>query len=249
MTRIRLRPLCRCTGALLAGTVLTGTVLAGTLLAGTGLAAPAQAAVTHHGAGPLRYGMHGPAVRRLQRRLARLHYYPGARDGRFGLDTLEAVWAFQEAQRLPARDAVGPRMVWRLAHPRTPRPLVRRGGAERVEVDLGHHVLYVYHHNRIVLISHISSGGGYYYCSAGSCAYAVTPAGNFRTLRRVHGWHVSPLGEMYNPVFFDAGFAIHGDTDVPLAPVSHGCVRIPMDVAAFFPGLVPRNGIPVYVRR
>jgi hypothetical protein len=35
---------------------------------------------------------------------------------------------------------------------------------------------------------------------------------------------------------------------VPLAPVSHGCVRIPMDVANIYPGLVPKSGIPVYVR-
>ena len=49
-------------------------------------------------------------------------------------------------------------------------------------------------------------------------------------------------GDTYVPV------QIHGDTYVPVQPVSHGRVRIPMDVANIFPGLVPRNGIPVYVR-
>jgi lipoprotein-anchoring transpeptidase ErfK/SrfK len=59
-----------------------------------------------------------------------------------------------------------------------------------------------------------------------------------------------PLGEMYNPVFFiGTAYAIHGDTDVPLVPVSHGCVRIPMDVAQFFHALVATPGTPVYVRR
>ena len=197
----------------------------------------------------LRYGMRGADVRRLQDRLAALRYYPGRRDGHFGTDTLEAVWAFEEVQRIPVTGAIGSRTNWRLAHPSAPRPLVRNGAALRVEVDLGHQVLYVYHQHRIVLISHVSSGGGYYYCSAGSCSYAVTPTGNFRTLWRVHGWHVAPLGLLYNPVFFDGGYAIHGDTAVPLQPVSHGCVRIPMDVAAIFPGLVPREGIPVYIRR
>jgi hypothetical protein len=58
---------------------------------------------------------------------------------------------------------------------------------------------------------------------------------------------------MYNPVFFNFdGDAIHGDTDVPDEPVSHGCVRIPMDVAAFFHTLVTVNsdygkGTPVYI--
>ncbi len=197
----------------------------------------------------LRYGMRGADVKRLQDRLAQLRYFPGPRDGHFGTATLEAVWAFQEVQRIPVTGQIGRRMDWRLAHPSAPRPLIRKGPALRVEVNLRHEVLYVYHHHRIVLISHVSSGGGYYYCSAGSCSHAVTPAGNFRTLWRVHGWHASSLGLLYNPVFFDGGFAIHGDTEVPLRPVSHGCVRIPMDVAAIFPGLVPREGIPVYVRR
>jgi lipoprotein-anchoring transpeptidase ErfK/SrfK len=54
---------------------------------------------------------------------------------------------------------------------------------------------------------------------------------------------------MYNPVFFiGTAYAIHGDTDVPLAPVSHGCVRIPMDIAAFFHKLVHIPGEPVIVR-
>ena len=49
------------------------------------------------------------------------------------------------------------------------------------------------------------------------------------------GWVTVPLGEMYNPVFFiGTAYAIHGDTDLPLQPVSHGCVRIPMDIAEIF---------------
>jgi lipoprotein-anchoring transpeptidase ErfK/SrfK len=57
---------------------------------------------------------------------------------------------------------------------------------------------------------------------------------------------------MYNPVFFIGGsYAIHGDVPVPLQAVSHGCVRIPMDIAAFFHKLVhvnEANGTPVYIR-
>jgi hypothetical protein len=57
-----------------------------------------------------------------------------------------------------------------------------------------------------------------------------------------------PLGEMYNPVFFiSTVFAIHGDTYVPQGPASHGCVRIPMDVAAFFPKMVKAPGTQVHV--
>ena len=41
---------------------------------------------------PVQFGMHGSAVRQLQRRLAALKYYPGAIDGDFSTSTLEAVW-------------------------------------------------------------------------------------------------------------------------------------------------------------
>jgi NAD(P)-dependent dehydrogenase (short-subunit alcohol dehydrogenase family) len=65
------------------------------------------------------------------------------------------------------------------------------------------------------------------------------------------GWVTVPLGEMYNPVFFiGTTFAIHGDTDFPLRPASHGCVRIPMDIAAFFHTLLASflSGIPALGR-
>jgi hypothetical protein len=194
--------------------------------------------------------MSGAAVKQLQRRLAALKYYPGTIDGRFGTSTLEAVWAFEEVQGLPAHDFVTSAMQRALAHPRAPRVLVPHGGSNRIEINLAREVLVLYHNNQVQLISHVSTGGGYYFCSRGGCGYAITPTGNFRTVVFMSGWVHVPLGEMYNPVFFiGTAFAIHGDTDVPLAPVSHGCVRIPMDIAAFFHKLVHVPGEPVYIRR
>jgi peptidoglycan hydrolase-like protein with peptidoglycan-binding domain len=200
--------------------------------------------------GPLvQFGMSGSAVKALQRRLAALKYYPGPIDGQFGADTQEAVWAFQEVQGLPGEDYVSSAMQRALAHPRAPQVLVKKGGGNRIEVNLAREVLVLYHNNKAELISHVSSGGGYYYCSTDGCAYAVTPTGNFKTVVFMPGWVTVPLGEMYNPVFFiGTAYAIHGDTYVPLQPVSHGCVRIPMDIAAFFHTLVRVPGEPVYVR-
>jgi peptidoglycan hydrolase-like protein with peptidoglycan-binding domain len=199
----------------------------------------------------LQLGMHGSSVKALQRRLAALKYYPGSIDGNFGTDTLEAVWAFQEVQGLPGEDYVSSAMQRALRRPRAPRVLDHHAGPNRVEVNLGIEVLVLYHHNRIELISHVSSGGGYYFCSpGGGCGVAVTPTGNFRTLSFFPGWISVPLGYMYNSVFFiGTAYAIHGDTDVPLAPVSHGCIRIPMDIANFFHKLVKIPGEPVIVRR
>jgi hypothetical protein len=198
----------------------------------------------------LQPGMKGSKVKALQRRLAALKYYPGAIDGNFGTSTLEAVWAFYEVQGLAPHNYVDSAMKSRLAHPRAPRKLVSHGGANRIEISLSREVLVLYRNNQVQLISHVSSGGHYYFCNpGGGCGYAVTPTGNYHTIVFMRGWVQVPLGEMFNPVFFiGTAFAIHGDTDVPLAPVSHGCVRIPMDIANFFHKLVKIPGEPVYIR-
>ncbi len=51
---------------------------------------------------------------------------------------------------------------------------------------------------------------------------------------------------MWNPVYFNYGIAVHGAINVPLAPASHGCVRIPMHIADDFQDLVA-NGDRVLV--
>jgi lipoprotein-anchoring transpeptidase ErfK/SrfK len=110
-------------------------------------------------------------------------------------------------------------------------------------------VLVLFENNRIMLISHVSSGGGYFYnCGSAGCSQAVTPNGTYNTTVYMPGWVQVPLGEMYNPVFFiSTVFAIHGDTYVPQGPASHGCVRVPMDVAAFFHNMVKTPGTQVHV--
>jgi peptidoglycan hydrolase-like protein with peptidoglycan-binding domain len=252
-------------GSLGAVTVLGAGMLAQPAPAGAAAArpaarsAPASAATYVPPKGHLNYGMHGPAVRRLQERLAYLHYYPGKIDGQFGQNTLEAVWAFKEVQGVQTR--VSPNNVTRamkraLVHPRQPKVLKPKGGSWRIEVHLTLGYLVLYKHNVPELISHISPGGGYYYpCpgnGGGTCGPAITPDGNYRAHWFASGWLKVPLGTMYNPVFFIGGaYAIHGDVPVPLAAVSHGCIRIPMDIAAFFHKLVyvnERNGTPIYIR-
>ena len=196
----------------------------------------------------LTVGMSGTDVRRLQERLTQLKYFPGAINGVFGSDTLEAVWAFQEVQGLSTDGAVGPHTERALVSPHAPQARYPSGGSLRVEVNLSRRVLLLYRNNQLALVSHVSAGGGYYYCSTNGCGHAVTPTGHYTTQVFMPGWVSVPLGEMYNPVFFiGTAYAIHGDTYVPLQPVSHGCVRIPMDVANFFHNLVSTHGTSVYV--
>ncbi len=234
--------------------VLVVPVLALAVPTGASAAPSVHAARTQQAAARgqvvLREGMHGLSTRQLQHKLADLGYYPGPIDGQFGTDTLEAVWAFQEVQGLPGEDYVSSAMEQALNDPRAPKVLDAAAGGNRIEVNLSTEVLVLYHNNKIELISHVSTGGGYYYCSpGGGCGTAITPTGNFKTVVFLPGWVIVPLGEMYNPVFFiGTAYAIHGDTYVPLAPVSHGCVRIPMDIAAFFHTLVTVPGEPVIIR-
>jgi hypothetical protein len=51
---------------------------------------------------------------------------------------------------------------------------------------------------------------------------------------------------MLNPVYFNYGIAVHGATNVPLQPASHGCIRIPNDMSEQFSELV-KIGDLVYV--
>jgi cell wall hydrolase len=48
----------------------------------------------------------------------------------------------------------------------------------------------------------------------------------FHVYGEIDGIDVDPLGVLWRPKFFVGGYAIHGDSDVPPYPVSHGCVRI-----------------------
>src|SRR5919201_735436 len=43
--------------------------------------------------------------------------------------------------------------------------------------------------------------------------------------------YASPLGTLYDPMYFVGGYAIHGNPAVPPYPASHGCVRVPMWIA------------------
>jgi lipoprotein-anchoring transpeptidase ErfK/SrfK len=241
---------------------LGALVGAGALLlsqSGAAGASPARAGASARGSAPyvpprqlLSIGMQGPAVRRLQARLASLKYYPGLVDGQFGQDTLEAVWAFKETQGLPInsanQDVVSRATERALVNPRAPEVLVPRGGRMRIEVNMGDEVLVLYKDNQVDLISHVSTGAG---CLPGQGCGWDTPTGNYYALSFDSGWLTVPLGEMYNPIFFiGTQFAIHGewDSSVPWYADSHGCVRIPYGTANFLHSLIKIPGTPIYIR-
>jgi lipoprotein-anchoring transpeptidase ErfK/SrfK len=183
----------------------------------------------------VRYGDRGASVAELTSRLARLHYAVPT-TAQFDSRVLDAVYAFQKVQRLPRTGAVDARVWQRLASPRVASPRYS-SPASHLEVNKPLQVLFVVRGGRIASIVPVSTAGiaGYY-----------TPVGRFAVYRKVPGFDPSPLGVLYDPLYFTGGYAIHGNPSVPPYPASHGCVRVPMWVASQLYATVP-YGESVYV--
>jgi peptidoglycan hydrolase-like protein with peptidoglycan-binding domain len=166
----------------------------------------------------------------LQTELNRLGFVPGAADGVFGTLTQQAVDAAQGYFGLTRDGVAGPVTLARLATARaTPAPTWCRATAC---VDVTRGVLFLQERTRRLIV-HVSTGGEYWYRSpSGGLAFAHTPRGSFTIYRKIPGWHRSALGLMYDSSYLYRGYAIHGDTIVPPNPVSHGCVRVTMALAA-----------------
>ena len=95
----------------------------------------------------------------------------------------------------------------------------------------------------------VSTGNGEEFTNEGWTRRAITPTGRFKVHNKIKGWRKSPLGRIYYPVYFLSGIAIHGYSSVPVKAASHGCVRIPMHIAEYFPihgGILKRTIAQVY---
>jgi peptidoglycan hydrolase-like protein with peptidoglycan-binding domain len=192
-------------------------------------------------------GAKGPDVLALEQRLTSLHYDAGKVDGTFDATTQFAVIAFQKVMGLPRTGRATKDVTDALATATDPAPLVAGGGANRVEVDLPRQVLFLYKDGALLRILAVSTGSGKRYCLPdGECDYAITPGGSFRITWKMKGIRTSKLGQLWNPLYFNGGIAIHGEPAVPSVPASHGCVRIPMSASAWFYNTVT-VGTPVYV--
>jgi N-acetylmuramoyl-L-alanine amidase len=163
----------------------------------------------------LRMGSHGPAVLALKQRLRELRFALPSVDAGFGFATYEAVLAFQKVHGMPRTGQVGPGFWLRLWSASIPRPRVPSG--DYIEIDKSRQVLMEVRSGRVDRVIHISTG-----------ATGNTPVGTWRVYREVLGWD----WVLYHPMYFLRGFAIHGYPSVPPWPASHGCVRVPLWLAA-----------------
>ncbi len=202
--------------------------------------------------GSLQSGSKGTRTRAIQQALRDQHYDPGAVDGRFGRQVTLAVWAYQSLHGLAQDGVVSPALEAQILAKAPPGMLKPELGPTHTEVDITRQVMVVWRDGAPTLITHVSTGSGIAYCedtdTGKNCGDAVTPTGVYKFQRRVDGWRVAPLGRLYKPVYFNGGIAVHGATSVPNHPASHGCVRIPMSIAEYFPSLV-NNGDTITVFR
>jgi peptidoglycan hydrolase-like protein with peptidoglycan-binding domain len=177
-------------------------------------------------------------VREAQQRLGELGYWIGGADGKWGEASRHGLIAFQKIEHLPRTGRLSGEDVRALRNASRPEPR-ERGGAH-VEVDLTRQVLMmVSDDGTVARILPVSTGNGKQFDLEGAMVTAITPTGRFRVYRKLTGWRVSPLGELYYPNYLVGGIAIHGNKAVPTVPASHGCIRIPMYAAVEFSSLTP----------
>jgi hypothetical protein len=174
---------------------------------------------------PLGLGASGAAVVGVQQRLLSLGYWLPGVTGVFDSLTQQAVWAFQKYENLP-RTGVVDDVTHKRMHSAV-RPVPRSTSGYALDVDKTRQVLIVASGGHAQWVFNASSGSDHPYTLDGVGYSAHTPEGVFNVIRAVDGFDKSPLGELYRPRYFtNTGVAVHGYTDVPPYPASHGCVRV-----------------------
>jgi N-acetylmuramoyl-L-alanine amidase len=189
--------------------------------------------------GALQTGSSGPAVLQLQQRLTALGFRPGEVDGRFGAATASAVLAFQKRSRLPRTSIADAATLAALQKPLATGPIAGAPGL-RIEVDIDRQILFVIQRSGAVVTLNVSTGSGKTYRAPnGRKDVAYTPIGTFTVVRKIQGVRHAALGNLYDPMYFYQGWAIHGSPSVPAYPASHGCVRVSNADAAWLSSVVP----------
>ncbi|MGI8806796.1 MAG: L,D-transpeptidase family protein [Acidimicrobiales bacterium] len=207
---------------------------AGGGLLGTGLFAPPPAkappAAATAAAAPAPPPPAGPLE--VEHKLASLGYDIATLDGDLDAQTKSAIIAFQKVHGLPRTGELNDALAAQIMATSTPpAPLAPNGEPNRVEVDLARQVLFLYQNGDLAKILAVSTG----------TSATPTPTGTFRFNRFDPGWHTSRLGRLYNAEYFVGGYAVHGSLSVPVEPASHGCIRISMHSAEWFPSHVTRG--------
>ncbi len=166
----------------------------------------------------------------VQRRLVKLGYLPqGAATDRFDQRTHSAVIAFQKWEGLLRDGIPGPETQAALLVAKRPKPRTV-GTGTRVEVLLDRQVALVIRGGRVLRTVHVSTGKRGY----------ATPAGRYQVTRKSRrSWSVPYRVWLPWATYFVRGIAFHQSQNVPVTPVSHGCVRVTAADARWLYDLTP----------
>ncbi|UOA07759.1 L,D-transpeptidase family protein [Methylobacter sp. S3L5C] len=200
----------------------------------------------------LKVGSQGDAVLALEKRLAELRYDVGAVDGYYDQQMWQGVVAFQKYARLKRTGTYTLKTQVALLKAVIPSGEHPEMGLPRIEINLTRQVLLFFDKQGLNRVIAVSTGSNRKYCEISKksgeriCGVARTPRGKFRIQWRISGWRESDLGKLYNPLYFNGGFAIHGSPLVPADNVSHGCVRISIATSQWLYENI-KDGTPVIV--
>jgi lipoprotein-anchoring transpeptidase ErfK/SrfK len=192
---------------------------------------------------------------RLQEALKDKGFYRGSVNGVYDTKTKHAVMAFRK-EIGASRSYSWSNSLWDELDIYQA-PYTEYDEPDRVEVNLAKQTAHLFRDGRLVATFPVSSGNGERYFANGVWKVANTPTGNFEVYRHASGWYESSLGLgfMLSPWFFVGGIALHGSTEVPPYPASHGCIRLTQWDSAYldkhiFIGMpvhvIRSNGSPVY---
>jgi peptidoglycan hydrolase-like protein with peptidoglycan-binding domain len=168
-------------------------------------------------------------IKDAERHLSNLGYWTGPVDGRLDSISRSALIAFQkwEGRSVTGRLTIDDLEAIRNAA--APKP--REPGYAHAEVDLDRQVLLLVNDEGSTRVLPVSTGNGNEFVDEGQTSVAYTPRGRFLVYRKGYGWETGSLGSVYYPNDISGGVAIHGSRNVPSAPASHGCIRVPMFAA------------------
>lgn len=179
---------------------------------------------------PVSPGDEGDFVLNLQRRLTELGYWLGEPDGKYSSVTSQAVMAFQKYSVMERTGKADQATIDALAI--ATRPLARTTEGDLAEVDKKRQLVFIVRGGQVMWAFNTSTGSGVRYTETGRDGLPVsgtasTPNGNYSINRAISsGWHLSDLGQLWRPRYFNGGIAFHGATSIPAHPASHGCIRL-----------------------
>ena len=170
-------------------------------------------------------GAFGAAVTDVQNRLVALGFWLPGVNGVFDGDMQQAIWAFQKANGLPRSGVVD--APTQAAFRTAGRPQARVASGSMIQIDKARQILMVVQNGFVQYTFNSSTGSDHPYTLDGVGYSAHTPEGIFSVIRQVDGPDHGPLGVLFRPKYFTwSGIAVHGYTDVPPFPASHGCTRV-----------------------